>query len=44
MKKNGLNISAEFLYLVVGFILGFLVAFTFSWNTIVYIINTVLEK
>jgi hypothetical protein len=44
MKKKGFKISTESLSFVGGFIVGFLVAFAFSWNTIVYIIEMIMEK
>lgn len=44
MKKRGIKISGEFVSLVVGFVLGFLIAFTYSWKTIMYIINVLLEQ
>ena len=45
MKNNkNVKISSEFLSLTFGFILGFLIAFSFSWRTITYIIEALLEK
>ncbi|MDD3711306.1 MAG: hypothetical protein PHP37_01745 [Patescibacteria group bacterium] len=44
MKKKGIKIGSDFLSLVVGFVLGFLIAFTYCWKTIMYVINVLLEK
>ncbi len=45
MKDNkSIKISSDFLTLVIGFILGFLIAFSFCWKTISYIITALLER
>ncbi len=44
MKKKSIKISGETLSFVGGFVVGFLIAFAFAWNTIVYIISTIIEK
>lgn len=45
MENNKeIKISKDFASLVVGFVLGFLIAFAICWNTISYIIQVALEK
>jgi hypothetical protein len=44
MEKKGIKISTDAISFIGGFVVGFLVAFVFSWNTIVYIINMIIEK
>ena len=44
MKKKGLRISNEFLAFASGFVLGFLIAFAFSWQTVVYLISVIIDK
>jgi len=44
MKKKGIRVGSDFVSLVVGFVLGFLIAFTYSWKTIMYIIGVLLEQ
>jgi F0F1-type ATP synthase assembly protein I len=44
MRKKGIRISNEFLSSIVGFVIGFLVSFFVCWKTIIYIIETILEK